>query len=237
MPDLPAPGPATRIIVWLGGAAFVISLAVTLVGFYVGMQPAPAGADAAVAALVDTFLFSVFALHHSLFARSGIKRWMTTHVPPHLERSLYVWTASLLLIAVVASWRPLPGRVYHHDGWAAIPHWLVVLVGLWLTATATKVIDGLQLAGIRQGLRDGGNDGFQIVGPYHFIRHPIYLGWMLMVFGVPDLTWTRFVFAAVSSAYLIVAIPFEERSLIEAFGDTYKEYQRRVRWRVVPGIW
>ncbi len=237
MPDLSAPGPATRIVVWLGGAAFVVSLTVALVGFYVGMRPAPAGADAASATLVDTLLFGVFALHHSLFARAGLKRWLTSRVPPHLERSIYVWTSSLLLIIVITNWQPLPGRAYQHEGWAAIPHWLVVLAGLWLTARATKAIDALQLAGIRQGLQTPPSDRFQIVGPYLFVRHPIYLGWMLMVFGVPDMTWTRFVFAAVSSAYLIVAIPFEERSLVEAFGDGYREYRRTVRWRIVPGIW
>jgi len=59
----------------------------------------------------------------------------------------------------------------------------------------------------------------------------------LIVFGIPDMTWTRFTFAAVSSAYLAVAIPFEERALVEAFGQTYREYQRKVRWRLIPGVW
>ena len=237
MPDLSAPGPAARLVVWLGGAAFVVSLTVALVGFYAGMGPAPAGTNAAGAALVDAALFGVFALHHSLFARSAIKRWVTTHAPPRLERSLYVWISSALLFVVIVSWQPLPGRAYQHQGWTAIPHWAVVLAGLWLTVRATRVIDALQLAGIRQGLGTASSDRFQIIGPYRIVRHPIYLGWMLMVFGVPDMTWTRFAFAAISSAYLIVAIPFEERSLIATFGDTYVGYQRTVRWRVVPGLW
>lgn len=237
MPDLSAPGPATGVIVWLGGAAFVVSLAVTLGGFYIGMGPAPPGTDAGWAALLDIILFSGFAVHHSLFARSAIKRWLAARVPAHLERSLYVWIASVLLVVVIAGWQPLPGRAYRHEGWAALLHWAIVLAGVWLTVQATRVIDGLQLAGIRQGLGAGVTDRFQIVGPYHVVRHPIYLGWMLMVFAVPDMTWTRCLFAAVSSAYLVVAIPFEERSLIEMFGETYVEYQRRVRWRIVPGMW
>lgn len=224
-------------MVWLGGAAFVVSLAVTLGGFYLGMGPAPAGSAAGWAALVDVLLFSGFALHHSLFARSAIKRRLAARVPTHVERSLYVWVASVLLVLVIAGWQPLPGRIYRHDGWAAVLHWAIVLAGVWLTARATRVIDPLQLAGIRQGLGTGANDRFQVVGPYHVVRHPIYLGWMLMVFAVPDMTWTRFLFAVVSSAYLVIAIPFEERSLVETFGDTYVEYQRRVRWRVVPGVW
>jgi protein-S-isoprenylcysteine O-methyltransferase Ste14 len=237
MHDLPAPGPGTRALVWLGGAAFVVSLAVTLVAFYLGMKPAPGRTTTASAALIDTLLFSAFACHHSLFARSAIKRRITARIPAHLERSVYVWTSSVLLIVVVASWQPLPGRAYRHDGWAAVPHWAIVLAGLWLTAGATRVIDALQLAGIRQALGKPANGKLQIVGPYRMVRHPIYLGWMLMVFGVPDMTWTRFVFAAVSSAYLVVAIPFEERGLVETFGQSYVDYQRAVRWLVVPGFW
>ena len=110
-------------------------------------------------------------------------------------------------------------------------------IGVWLTVRATQISDALQLAGIRKGLGTTVNDRFQVVGPYHVVRHPIYLGWMLMVFAVPDMTWTRFMFAAVSSAYLIVAIPFEERSLVESFAPAYVEYQRTVRWRLVPGVW
>jgi protein-S-isoprenylcysteine O-methyltransferase Ste14 len=238
MHDLSATaGPATRVIVWLGGAAFVVSLMVTLGTFYIGMGPAPAGSNVAWAAFVDVLLFSAFALHHSLFARPVVKQWLTQRVPTHLERSVYVWIASALLLAVVAGWQPLPGRAYRHSGWIAIPHWTIVLAGVWLTVRATRIIDALQLAGIRQGLGTALNDRFQIVGPYHVVRHPIYLGWMLMVFAVPDMTWTRFVFAVVSSAYLIVAIPFEERTLIETFGQKYIDYQRTVKSRIVPGLW
>jgi protein-S-isoprenylcysteine O-methyltransferase Ste14 len=224
-------------MVWLGGAVFVVSLATTLFALLFRMEPASAGTGAARAAAVDVLLFTVFALHHSVFARPSVKRRVIRVIPPHLERSLYVWVASLLLLGVLLWWEPLPGRAYRHEGWAAVPHWLVVAAGVWLTARAAGIIDPLQLAGIRHVLGDTPPDRFQVVGPYHLVRHPIYLGWILIVFGIPDMTWTRFVFAAVSSAYLVAAIPFEERSLIETFGPAYVEYQRTVRWRVVPGVW
>ena len=74
-------------------------------------------------------------------------------------------------------------------------------------------------------------------GPYVLVRHPIYLGWFLMVFGATPMTGSRLVFATVSSAYLLMAIPWEEASLVEAFGEGYRAYQRQVRWRLVPGLW
>ncbi len=58
-----------------------------------------------------------------------------------------------------------------------------------------------------------------------------------MVFGTPVMTTTRLLFAVISTVYLIVAIPLEERALIDAHGREYETYQRAMRWRLVPGIW
>ncbi len=78
---------------------------------------------------------------------------------------------------------------------------------------------------------------FKVVGPYGWVRHPIYLGWMLMVFGTPAMTATRLAFAVISSAYLVIAIWWEERSLVEVFGERYRRYQRDVRWRMIPFVY
>src|SRR5262249_41028582 len=79
--------------------------------------------------------------------------------------------------------------------------------------------------------------GHAVRGAYGLVRHPLYLGWILMVFGTPHLTGDRLLFAAVTSAYLLVAIPWEERSLEVAFGDAYRQYKQRVRWRVLPYVY
>ena len=101
-------------------------------------------------------LFRVFALHHSVLARSGAKRWLTRHVPPPLERSLYVWVASLLFIAVCALWQDVPGGSIAMRVFRALPHWTAVSAGVWLTARSAAVIDPLELAGIRHAGRSAG---------------------------------------------------------------------------------
>jgi protein-S-isoprenylcysteine O-methyltransferase Ste14 len=224
-------------LVWLGGAAFVASLALFVYSYFVvfGRPAAPAGRFEPV--LLNTLLFGVFAVHHSVLARSAAKAWLARHLPPQLERSLYVWVASALFALVCLLWRPVTGVLHHVEGLASAPHWLVVGVGAWLTATAAGVLDPLELAGIRQARGEAGPPAFRIIGPYRWVRHPIYLGWMLIVFGVPHMTGTRLTFAIVSTAYLLIAIPFEERTLIDVFGDTYRAYRRQVRWRVLPGLW
>jgi len=231
--------PHAPVLAWLGGGIFVASLAYFVWTFFVRFgDVAPAG-PLVPPLLFDFVLFSVFALHHSVLARSNVKQWLTRGVPSHLERSLYVWISSLLFIAVCAFWARLPGVVYHQSGPWAVPHWFAAGVGVWLTARSAGVIDPLDLAGIRQASASATTalPRFRVVGPYHWVRHPIYLGWLLIVFGVPYMTATRLAFAAISSAYLVVAIPFEEGSLVEMFGDEYRRYQLHVRWRLIPGVW
>jgi protein-S-isoprenylcysteine O-methyltransferase Ste14 len=225
------------LVAWLGGAMFVVSLAVFVYRYYVSFgRPASSGASGIPIAL-DLALFTGFALHHSVLARSGAKRWLCRHLTPTLERTAYVWVSSVLFLVVCLAWRHVPGVLYHRTGAVAAAHWLVVLAGAWLTWRAARVLDPLDLAGIRQAAgRDPATD-FKVAGPYLLVRHPIYLGWVLLVFGVPHMTATRFVFAVVSTLYLVVAIPFEERSLVEDLGETYRDYQRRIRWRLLPGLW
>jgi protein-S-isoprenylcysteine O-methyltransferase Ste14 len=232
-----APPARAPRVAWAGGALFVLSLGVFLYSYFVTFGRADRLNGVAWPLGIDIALFTAFALHHSALARSGAKRWLTRHLPPAFERTAYVWAASLIFLVVCLGWQPVPGVLYRHTGLAALAHWLVVLAGAWLTARAAGVLDPLDLAGIRQAAGQGSQPEFRVVGPYVWVRHPIYLGWILVVFGVPHMTATRFVFAVVSTLYLIVAIPFEERSLGEAFGDEYRNYQRKVRWRLVPGLW
>jgi methanethiol S-methyltransferase len=225
-----------RVIAWLGGAAFVLSMAYALY-FYTVTLGRSVGAPGSTArhALINITAFAVFAAHHSLFARSSVKRRITRFVPPAAERPAYVWVSSALLFAVCLSWQSLPGVVYEVRGvWRALFYGIQV-AGLLVTARAASVIDSLELAGVRQTATSPG--AIKVAGPFRLVRHPIYLGWILMVFGAPTLTTNRLLFAAITSLYLIVAIPWEEKSLVETHGDRYRTYQRSVRWRVVPGIW
>jgi protein-S-isoprenylcysteine O-methyltransferase Ste14 len=224
---------------WLGGAVFVTSLAWCFYFYAIvlGKSADVVVHSPGVAATFNLLLFSIFALHHSLLARSGMKRLVTEMVPARYERTMYVWMASLLLMMVCWLWRPLPGLAYEvHAPWRWALY-VVQLVGVALTWRGAAVVDVLELAGIRQARGDLRAAEFRVVGPFRVVRHPIYLGWLLMVFGAPTMTWGRLLFASVSSLYLILAIPWEERSLLDAFGDRYRAYQAVVRWRILPGIW
>jgi methanethiol S-methyltransferase len=222
-----------RAFVWLGGALFVSSLAFCAWWYLVplGGRRGVAGPSALLA---DVLIFSVFALHHSVFARDGVKRALARAVPDRLSRSVYVWTASVLFIMVFVLWRPIGGTVYEVEGAPALANAAIQLLGVWTIAQSVRGLDPLELAGIRPQAPIG---GLQTTGPYHLVRHPLYFGWALAVFGAAHMTGDRLAFAAISTLYLVAAIPFEESSLVKTFGDDYRRYQTRVRWRMLPYVY
>jgi protein-S-isoprenylcysteine O-methyltransferase Ste14 len=230
------------VVAWLGGAAFVASLGYFAYTYAVTLAvPAPDGANPLAAGAIDILLFFGFAAHHSVFARPAAKRWLRARIPARLERSTFVWMASLLLAAVCVLWQPLPGALYRHHAPLSALHAALVAAGIVLTALGAGILDPLELAGIAQVRRPRATSVSSPEPvtrfPYNVVRHPIYLGWVLMVFGVAHMTWSRFVMAVVSTAYLVVAVQWEERQLVQSFGPAYAAYRRRVRWRIVPFVY
>ena len=231
-----------RAFAWAGAVLFAAALAYFLFSYSVTFGEIATGDATASAVAINVLLFSAFALHHSVFARLPVRAFVRRIVPSQLERSAYVWAASLMLIAVCFYWRAVPGVVWQVPSpwnWAV---WLVQLAGIWLTLRSAVVIDGLDLAGVRQVMNGRGRPSgrpeteFKTDGPYGWVRHPIYLGWMLVVFSVGTMTMTRLVFATISSVYLLVAIPFEERT-IRAQSPSYDDYMRRVPRKLIPGVY
>jgi protein-S-isoprenylcysteine O-methyltransferase Ste14 len=228
-------------VAWGGALAFTVSLGYFLYTYVIrDSQPAGSG-PVAIPVVIDVLLFSGFALHHSLFARQAFKDRVRRVVPPWLERSLYTWIASLLFIAVCWWWRPVPGVIYRLSSPAREAAMAIQIAGVVVTFMASRAIDVLDLAGVRplQLARSGGTPlhvPLETSGVYGLVRHPIYFGWALLVLAAPTMTATRAVFAIVSCLYLAIAIHWEERSLVDTFGASYEAYRRRVRWRMIPGI-
>ena len=222
-----------RAFVWLGGALFAASLGVTA-WWYLVLMGRQTPRDGGQPIAVDAALITIFALHHSLFAREPVKDWLGRRVTAALLRSVYIWVASLLLILVCVLWRPIGGVLYAATGIPAIALAAVQLAGLGITACSAARIDPLELAGIRPAAQ---SQGLQVTGPYRWGRHPLFLGWVVMVVGAAHMTGDRLAFAAITTAYLVVAIPWEERSLRRSFGEDYVRYMYDVKWRMIPLIY
>ena len=218
----------------MGAGVFVLSLSYFLYSYWVVFGRTADGPLRASAVVWNIALFSAFSAHHSLFAREFVRRTLTRAFP-HLERSFYVWVASLLFIVVCWQWQPVSGVVWDLSGSLRIAVALVHVGGIFLSVYSAALIDAFELAGVRQPHSRAVE--FKTMGPYGLVRHPIYLGWFLIVFAVGTMTMTRFVFAVVSCAYVLVAIPFEERSIRASSGEAYNRYVQKVRRKLIPGLY
>jgi protein-S-isoprenylcysteine O-methyltransferase Ste14 len=185
------------------------------------------------ALLVNSLLLGAFAIQHSVMARPGFKRWWTKFVPKPIERSTYVLFSSLALIALFAHWQPLGGVVWNvTDPTGQAVLWGVFALGWLVVLVSTFLINHFDLFGLRQVwlyLVGKSYTALPFKTPffYKYVRHPLYVGWFLAFWATPTMTVTHLVFAIATTAYILIAIRFEERDLVEVHPE-YPGYRERV---------
>lgn len=186
------------------------------------------------ALLVNVILLGVFAVQHSVMAREGFKRWWTKIVPQPVERSTYVLFSSLLLLLLFWQWRPMGGIIWDvQDPTGRVILWSLFAFGWLLVLVATFLINHFDLFGLRQVyLYLRGKEytplRFRTPGPYRYVRHPLYVGWLFAFWATPTMTAAHLVFAIATTAYILIAIQLEERDLINSLGQAYADYRQRV---------
>ena len=186
------------------------------------------------ALVVDLLLLGLFAVQHSVMARRSFKRWWTRFVPPAVERSTFVLAATLTLALLLWQWRPIPEPViWTVDESAANVLWSIFWLGWAILLTATFLINHFELFGLRQVFaRLAGHElpapQFRTPFLYRYVRHPIYLGFVLGFWATPVMTAGHLLFAIATTGYILVGIWFEERDLVVQFGEQYRRYRRQV---------
>jgi len=244
--------PVGRLLAFVYGlASYAIFFAAFLyaIGFVSGLM-VPKTIDTGTvtsmpeALIIDLLLMSVFAVQHSVMARPQFKQWWTQFVPKPVERSTYVLFASLALVLLFWQWRPIPAIVWEiSDPRIAMAMLGLSLIGWLIVLTSTFLINHFELFGLNQVTNH--LTGHPMPAPrfrtplfYNFVRHPIYLGFMIAFWAAATMTIGHLLFAAVTTAYIFVGILLEERDMIDLFGDDYRRYRDRVSmvlpWRKSP---
>lgn len=200
----------------------------------------PAG-PAGLAVAINLGLIALFGLQHSVMARLGFKAWLKRTVPASAERSVFVLLASLCLILLFWQWRPMTQTIWVLDSAAgqAIA-WAVFALGFAIVLLSTFLIDHFDLFGLKQVWRqfvDTQSAEPHFVTPllYRFVRHPLYLGFILAFWGGPVMTAGHLLFAVAMTGYILIAIWFEERDL-SRFHHEYADYKRQVPM-LLPKFW
>ena len=231
-----------------GSLSYVIFLATFLYAMgFIGNFGVPTALDGQArgpligALMVDVALLTLFAVQHSVMARKWFKTWWTRIVPKPIERATYVLFSSVALILLFALWRPLGGVVWSVED----PIGRILLRGLFafgwgLILYSTFLINHFDLFGLRQvwrALRGQPESAlrFTTPGPYRLVRHPLYVGWLFAFWMTPVMTFAHLLFSVATTAYILLAIQFEERDLVREFGDTYEDYRRNVPM-LVPSL-
>jgi len=234
--------PIGRIVAFLYGILAYFMFFVTFlyaIGFVAGLavpKTIDGGAvgPAMEAAVVNLILLSIFAVQHSVMARRQFKEWWTQFVPKSVERSTYVLFSSLALALLLWQWRPIPTVVWQiDDPQIAMAVTGISLLGFLIALTSTFLINHFELFGLHQVANN--LTGRSMPAPrfrtplyYQFVRHPLYLGFVIAFWVTPMMTVGHLLFAAVTTAYIFVGILLEERDLIDLFGDDYRRYRERV---------
>jgi methanethiol S-methyltransferase len=223
----------------------VISYAVFFATFcyalgWVGNLLVPVSIDSAPrspigqAFLVNALLLALFAIQHSVMARPSFKRWWTQIVPKPAERSTYVLFSSLALLLLFWQWQPMGGVVWSVQN----PVAGTLLMGMfffgWLLVLFTTfLINHFDLFGLRQvWLFARGEEywplNFVTPGPYKWVRHPLYVGWLFAFWSTPTMTSAHLLFAVATTVYILAAIQLEEKDLTAIHGRAYSNYRKSV---------
>jgi protein-S-isoprenylcysteine O-methyltransferase Ste14 len=191
-------------------------------------------APVAIAIVIDLVLIALFGIQHSVMARQGFKRAWTRVVPVPAERSVYVLLASLVLIILFLFWRPIDGTLWDARGTALeLPLWIAFFAGWGIVLLSTFLLNHFELFGLQQAwfhMRGRQAEPPQLRQPlfYKWVAHPLYSGFFLAFWATPVMSYGHLLLALGLSAYMLIAIGYEERDLVGHYGDEYVRYRKGV---------
>lgn len=194
------------------------------------------------ALFMNVLLIGLFALQHTVMARSSFKHWLTQFIPAHLERSTFMLVTSAILMLLYYYWQPMAGTLWSITNPLAVTilytlfalGWVMILISTFLT-------NHFDLFGLRHiYLYFTGTEyshiPFTKMWFYHWVRHPMMLGFIIAFWCSPVMTVSHFVFSAGMTLYILMGIQYEERGLIELLGNDYRHYMQHTA-KLLPKLY
>ncbi len=190
---------------------------------------------------LDVLLACFFAWPHSLLLMPSTQKRIKAHMPSAWMGCLHCFATCVSLLALFAMWYQTEGALWHFTGSAAMAmkfcfygSWVMLFYSLYWTGFAyqTGLYPWLQWAlGKAPPKRV-----FVERGPYRWMRHPVYLSFLGLIWFTPVMTWDHVILTIVWTSYIFVGSYFKDRRLLFYLGKTYRDYARRVSGYPVIGI-
>jgi protein-S-isoprenylcysteine O-methyltransferase Ste14 len=229
------------LIIGYGAAAYLLFVAafLYLVGFVGDLLvprtvdhglPAPIGQ----AVLINVLLVGAFGVQHSVMARPAFKAWWTRLVPQSIERSTYVVLSSAVLVLLYWQWRTMPAVIWDvRQPAGRLAVWALFWLGWAIALASTFMVSHFDLFGLRQVYlawrgKPYSHIGFHARFLYRLVRHPLMLGFLIAFWAAPTMTAGHLLFSIAMTGYILIAVQLEERNLLAALGDQYRDYRREV---------
>ena len=188
-----------------------------------------------ISILINFGLILLFGIQHSVMARTSFKASWTKLVPKHLERSIYVFISGILCICIALFWSPIPGTIFKLAPGTPGYYFTYGLyfLGIAVLLASTFLINHFELFGLQQAYlnmvkRTARKPRFTTFALYKIVRHPIYMGFALILWATPIMSISHLYLAVLFTGYIFAGIYFEEKDLIREFGNTYKGYKQTV---------
>lgn len=184
--------------------------------------------------LVDLCLCLLFFMQHSIMVRRRFRLWLTRGVHADLHGALYASASGVCLLLLTGLWQPVGAPLWTPGAsvrWILTGIFLAAGIAAWWGARALGDFDAL---GIRPAMRVsprapvGATVPFTVRGPYRWVRHPLYLFSLIIIWSGPVFTVDRLMHNALWTIWIAIGAALEERDLLACFGDGYRSYRRRV---------
>ncbi|UCE61419.1 MAG: isoprenylcysteine carboxylmethyltransferase family protein [Phycisphaerales bacterium] len=181
----------------------------------------------------DVLLCLVFFLQHSGMIRRSYRQWSGRFIPQQYDGATYTIASGVALLLLVVLWQEsahilaAPGGILR---WLLRTIYFLSIAGFAWGMLALGSFDAFGVRPIIDRLRGTESPPmpFTLRGPYRWVRHPLYSFSLLMIWACPDLTADRLLFNVLWTVWIIVGTVLEERDLVSAFGETYRDYQGKV---------
>jgi protein-S-isoprenylcysteine O-methyltransferase Ste14 len=184
--------------------------------------------------VVDGGLCLLFCIQHSVMIRRVFRDHLGRFLPAVYHGALYTAASGIALIALVVLWQESPITIYDLQGPARITTRLPITVAMFLVLWGARVLHGFDVFGTGSlrarvfRISDTSNQKLTIRGPYRWVRHPMYLAVLIVLWSCPDLTADRLLMNVLLTAWLWLGTILEERDLAGTFGLSYRDYQKSV---------